>query len=202
MTTDMMNVVIADDHPIYRNGLRRIINKLMSARIAEAENFKELQEQIDISIPNIILLDFIFPGLSGPDSIAKIRAQNPRSVLIVVSMKDDLNTVEQIMQAGANGFISKAVNAETMSSAIEAVLEGDTIRCLENSGEKAAFPELTPRQTDILIHLQRGKTNKEIALELNLSPFTVRSHVSDLFKIFGVNTRTAAVNAALENGII
>jgi DNA-binding NarL/FixJ family response regulator len=202
MNTSLLQVIVADDHPLYREGLKRIISRLINGRVTEVENYGELLNEINSSRPEIILLDLIFPGLSGPEGIAKLRRENPLCALIVVSMDDDPKTVDQIMSAGVNGFISKAVDAETMSSAIQAAINGDTVRCLENQEDLSAGVAVSPRQTDILIRLRDGKTNKEIARELSLSPFTVRAHISTLFKILDVTTRTAAVTVAMENGLI
>jgi two-component system nitrate/nitrite response regulator NarL len=202
MNASLLQVIVADDHPLYREGLKRIVSRLVNARVTEVENFKDLLSEITSAQPEIILLDLIFPGLSGPQSIAKLRQQIPMCALIVISMDDDPDTVDQIMKTGVNGFISKAVGAETMSSAIEAAIDGDTVCCLESQDGLTTEVTVSPRQTDILIRLRDGKTNKEIARELSLSPFTVRAHISTLFKVLDVSTRTAAVTAATENGII
>ena len=198
--------VIADDHPIFSQGLRRIVQRVGAKSIAEAASRDELLKVASSPTPDLILLDFVFPGFSGVASIKEMREQFPNSAVVVVSMTDNVETVEQIMATGVNGFISKSVPPQHLEASIKAVLEGDVI-CqtasnLNEFADAVSEPKLPQRQIDVLICLGRGQTNKEIARELDISPNTVRAHVSALFKTLDVKTRSAAAAAAVEMGVI
>lgn len=157
--------------------------------------------------PLIMILDLVFPGFEGPKTIKKLRADFPQTALIVISMSDEQSLADQIMAAGANGFISKAVPPDDMVDAIEKIIQGDLIVCLDaialnqtsNTNDLSLLP---PRHIDVLLLLGHGKTNKEIARDLDISPNTVRAHISGLFKNLGVSTRSAAVAIAAQNGLL
>ena len=126
----------------------------------------------------------------------------------MVSMDDEDQTIERVMAQGADGFVSKAANPVTIADAIASVLQGDIVVVDANAAatshrhtEGSDIAQFSPRQRQILHHLVLGQSNKEIARELGISPFTVRVHVSALFKLLGVKSRSAAVAAAKDFGL-
>lgn len=200
--------IIADDHPLFRESLRRIVQRAMSGRIVEVADTKTLLAEADNGpSPIVMLLDLVFPGFEGAATIALLRKKFPQTALIVISMADDAEVANGVMSAGANGFISKLVSAEQMVKSITQILDGEVVVCLNSDGPKVALDDnvisaLPQRHVDVLVRLAQGKTNKEIARELDISPFTVRAHISALFKSLGVSTRSAASALAVSHGLV
>jgi two-component system nitrate/nitrite response regulator NarL len=201
-------IIIADDHPLFREGISRIIRRIMPGKIVEVADADALWSEVELQpSPTVLILDLIFPGFEGATSVAKLRKSYPCTAIIVISMNDEKSTANQMMDAGANGFISKSVTPDEMMHAVNQIIEGDLVICFgsDSSGgieKSGAVDELPPRHMDVLTGLAQGKTNKEIARDLDISPFTVRAHLSALFKKLGVSTRSAAVAVAAQLGLI
>lgn len=202
-------IILADDHPIFRDGLRRLVQRAVpDAAIDETGSYEELVSLARTGpLPTTIIVDLIFSGRSIEPALRDLRQEFNRSSLIVVSMVEDRRTAERIMALGADGFISKSVSPRALLAAIVAVRDGEAVIRIETSGRSLSEATaddvlLTPRQIEVLGLLAKGKTNKEIAVILGISPFTVRIHVSALFKTLDVTTRTAATAMALSNGLL
>ena len=203
-------IIIADDHPIFREGMRRIVQRAApEACIEEVGTADELMRMASTGeTASMLVLDLIFPGFDGPNSIRRLRREFPTTSLLVVSMNDDQRTVEEVIRAGADGFIAKGVSSAEMASGVAALLAGDIVVKTESVlGETVSAPtdrlaQLSPRQRQVLYLIAQGYSNKEIARELDLSPFTARAHVSALLRSLGVHTRSAAAGMASELGLI
>lgn len=201
-------IIVADDHPVFRSALLRIVARIVpDATLLEAANFAEVRRHAETgAAPSTLLLDLLFPGFDPGTGIAELRRAYPRATIIVISMVDDDHTISRIMRAGADGFIGKAVMPETVSDAIRAIRDGEVV-VLQSSGGpmptglQDPLEALSARQRQVLGLIAHGASNKEIARALDISPFTVRIHVSAILRSLDVPTRAAAAALAGQRGL-
>lgn len=210
-----MRIVLADDHPVFRSGMVQVLQALFpDAVIEQAGDAETLHLLLDKSgAPDLIISDLLFPGFDYMRDLKHLRQRFALCPIVAVSMLNDPAEIDHIMNLGVNGFISKSVAYDDMIAAIRNVMDGQIEVCISNKeqgldpGSGVCQPhhipleDLTPRQIEILKLLRHGLSNKEIARELDLSPFTVRSHVSALMKNLGVSNRAAASAIAASYGL-
>jgi DNA-binding NarL/FixJ family response regulator len=201
-------LVIADDHPLFRDALRQAVASVVtSAKIDEAGSFDELTALLEQdSDVDLILLDLTMPGISGFSGLIYLRAQYPAIPVVIVSASDDGGTIRRSLDFGASGFIPKRFGVETLRDAIVKVMDGDVWIPPDTDVSSAADPDmtrlrdrlvtLTPQQVRVLMMLSEGLLNKQIAYELGVSEATIKAHVSAILQKLGVESRTQAVIAA------
>ncbi|PYC21621.1 LuxR C-terminal-related transcriptional regulator [Pseudomonas mosselii] len=193
-------IIVADDHPLFREAMVNTVRRILpEARLEEAGSLADVLRLATLgATPDTLILDLRFPGLTCIGRLAELRRQLPRTTLIVVSMVDDPEVICEVMAAGVDGFIGKSVSPAEIGAAILAIRAGEVVvnylpsGLLPQLGASSELEQLTHRQQDVLRLIAQGKTNKEIARALDISPFTVRIHVSSLLKTLNVPTRTAA----------
>jgi DNA-binding NarL/FixJ family response regulator len=207
-------VLIADDHPLFRGALREAVNGLFDRiGIAEAGTFEEVVQRLEGGGElDLILLDLQMPGARGFSGLMYLRAQYPSLPVAIVSANDDPAVIRRCMAFGAAGFLPKTLGVEALRAAIGRVLAGEmwTPPDVELAGEADAesaavirrLSTLTPQQVRVLMMLSTGLLNKQIAFELGVSEATVKAHVSAILQKLGVESRTQAVIAAgkIESG--
>jgi DNA-binding NarL/FixJ family response regulator len=208
MTAANTHLVIADDHPLFRDALRQAVASVVaSAKIDEAGSFEDLTALLERnSDVDLILLDLSMPGISGFSGLIYLRAQYPAIPVVIVSASDDGATIRRSLDFGASGFIPKRFGVETLRDAITKVMEGDVWVPPDTDLTSAADPDmtrlrdrlvtLTPQQVRVLMMLSEGLLNKQIAYELGVSEATIKAHVSAILQKLGVESRTQAVIAA------
>jgi DNA-binding NarL/FixJ family response regulator len=206
--TEGLNLLIADDHPLYRGALREAVTGLFERiDIAEAGTFNEVTELLERgSEVDLVLLDLTMPGVRSFSGLMYLRAQYPSVPVIVVSANDDPAAIRRCMEFGASGFIPKTLGVEVMRDAISCILSGgvwtppDVDLSAGSDAETAALmtrmTTLTPQQVRVLMMLSEGLLNKQIAYQLGVSEATVKAHVSAILQKLGVESRTQAVIAA------
>ena len=211
-----IRVLIADDHPLYRDGMRGLLDSETGTEVVgEASSGEEAIERAETLQPDVILMDIKMPGINGIEATREILNASPQVGVLMVTMFEDNDSLFAAMRAGARGYLLKDSRGEEVAHAIRAVAGGEAIfgpgiaRRLINyfsaldpsSAPPRAFPELTDREEEILTLVARGHSNQEIAQQLFLSIKTVRNHISHIFLKLQVADRAQAVIRAREAGL-
>jgi DNA-binding NarL/FixJ family response regulator len=203
--TDAPTIIVADDHPLFRNALRQTLEpQFPRARITEAGTLDEVAAAIEAAVePDLILFDLNMPGARGFSGLMYLRAQYPAVPVCVVSASEDRATIRHSMALGAAGFVPKSSPPAAIREAIETILAGGAWTPAElGTGWNAEdavvlrLRSLTPQQLRVLMMVGEGMLNKQIAYELGVSEATVKAHVSAVLTKLGVDNRTQAVLAA------
>lgn len=212
---EAIRVLIADDHPLFRRGVRELLDDLPDYEVAgEAISGEEAVAQAASIQPDVVLMDIRMPGLNGIEATRQIVAQSPHVRVLMVTMFEDDNSIFLAMRAGARGYILKDAAEEELLRAIKAAAGGEAIfsptvaaRVINYFAEpklaapRDAFPELTEREREVLALVANGLSNAEIAAQLALSLKTVRNHVSNIFSKLQVADRARAIIRAREAGL-
>lgn len=195
-----MTIIIADDHPLFRDAMANKLAHAFSTDIVEAGSFSELTTILRIvPSPDILILDLQFPGLDALSRLTELKKELRRTAVIIVSMNTDTKLVQAVMATGVDGYISKNVPPEQLLHDITDIQNGNVVVNYIPSTlpQLRVEPEelnlLTERQREVLKLLVEGKSNKQIAQVLKISPFTVRIHVSQVLHTLEVPTRAVVI---------
>ena len=201
-----MNVLIVDDHPVYRDGLAALLVQLFAdAHVTQASDVQKMFEVLEQD-PRIdmLLLDLGLPAVGGSAALPQLRVRFPAIPVVVISATDDSAVADACMAQGASGFIPKSVRREALAAALQAVLDGDVYLAptFRHGAQRPALSTLTRREIEVLRRMGAGEPNKVIARHLGISEATVRAHCSAVFRSFGVSSRTQAIAEANRRGLL
>jgi DNA-binding NarL/FixJ family response regulator len=212
--TEPIKLLIADDHPVVREGLISMISREPDFKVvAEANNGLEAIEKAKQYKPDVILMDLRMPELDGVEAIRQIAEVEPETKFIILTTFSDDEYIFKGIEVGARAYLLKDAPREELFKAIRAVHRGESLiqpvvaskvlsRFAELSRQTQSPEVLTDREVEVLILIAKGSANKEIAEELHISNSTVKTHIASIFQKLGTNDRTEAVTMALRKGII
>ena len=215
MDSERIRVLIADDHPLFRDGMHGLLDSVPETEVVgEAASGEEAITRAENLQPDVILMDIKMPGINGLQAMREILHTSPHIRILIVSMLEDDDSVFAAMRAGACGYVLKGANQDEMLRAIRAVANGEAIfgpgiaqrligffSAPRPSVTPRIFPELTDREAEVLELIAKGHTNQEISELLVLSLKTVRNHVSNIFSKLQVADRAQAIIRAREAGL-
>ncbi len=217
-------ILIVDDHPLYRRGIRwSIENEPDLLVVGEAGDGPSAIQQIDLLVPDVVLIDINMPQMSGLEATKILKRRHPQTGVIILTMHEDDEQLFHAIRVGASAYSTKDVESEQLISLIRKVARGEYLinenvlsrpfvatRVLDQFRElsqideptEGVFSPLTPREIEILDCVAQGNSNKEIARILKISDQTVKNHITSILRKLAVNDRTQAVIYALRHGWI
>ena len=206
MTTERIRVLVVEDHNVVRQGLVALLKVIDGLEVVgEAADGVDAITQFRKHQPDITLIDLRLPRMSGVDAIERIRMETPQARFIVLTTYDGDEDIYRALKAGARAYLLKGMTSEDLISTIRTVHAGKSHIppvIAERLAERMGAQDLTPRELDVLEQIVRGKSNREIAAELEVSEATVKTHINSLLGKLGVTDRTQAATAAIQRGIV
>jgi two-component system, NarL family, response regulator LiaR len=207
---DVISVLIADDHPFVRHGLRTYLETLEDMDVAgEAADGAEAVELAGRLLPDVVLMDLVMPELDGIEATRRIKAASPATKVIALTSFDNDERVFPAIKAGAAGYLLKDVRPAELAEAVRKASRGEALLApsvaaklmQEVAGERPAASGLTDRELEVLRLIARGLPNKQIAQELVVSEKTVKTHVSNILAKLHLADRTQAALYAVREGL-
>jgi DNA-binding NarL/FixJ family response regulator len=200
-------VLIADDHPLVRSGVRRALEEEHDIEVVgEATNGAKVLPLIGQTGPDLVVLDISMPQLDGLACLDQIRKRYPDVKVVILSASGDPNRVQAALARGATAYVLKSVDVRDLASALRQAIEGTVFQAFgvqqDSDGELAGSAGLTKRETAILKAVARGLTNQAIGRELWVSEQTVKFHLRNIFRKLEVGSRTEAARYAFEHGLV
>ncbi|GIM45570.1 transcriptional regulatory protein DegU [Collibacillus ludicampi] len=229
MKHDPIKILLADDHTLFRQGLRRIFALEDDLEVVgEAGDGEVVVELADALMPHVIIMDINMPKKNGVEATRAIKQLNPELKVLILSIHDDEEYVFETIRVGANGYLLKDVDSESLLDAVRKTVEGasfihpkvttklleefkrlsrqaaemESQRTMEREEDACLHFSLTQRESEILKLMAEGKSNRTIGEVLYISEKTVKNHVSSILCKLGVDDRTQAVIMAAKNGLV
>lgn len=209
-----LKVMIADDHVLCRQGIRELlINDGSIEVICEVSNGEECLRQLEILMPDILLLDINMPKMNGIDVLKEIKKKKYPVKVLILTYHDEIDYLMKAFDIGVEGYLIKSTDIKELKKAISYIVNDKTYiqpslipllnsKLRTRDTEKTKLDILTNREKEMLVYLAKGMLNKEIAIELKISERTVKNHISNLFKKIDVNDRTQAAVFAIKNELV
>ena len=213
-----VRVLLADDHAIFREGLAGIISAQPDMQVVgEANDGLEAFVKAQELKPDLILMDVQMPGMDGIEAVKQINQVLPETIIVMLTVRGDDDMLFDALKNGAQGYLLKEIRSQDLLEMLRGVLRGEAalspnlagrvlteFRRLSKGGslEKEGDDELTEREQQVLMHVSKGATDKEIAAELNISLNTVKTHIRNILSKLHVRTRREAAKAAQAKGML
>jgi DNA-binding NarL/FixJ family response regulator len=216
MTAEPVRILVADDHQLFRAGVRAQLDMVSGFEVvADVGTTEEVVCAAADLLPDVVLMDLRMPTAGGIEATRTLVRDSPHIQVLVLTIAEDDNSIFAALRAGARGYVLKAVSSEALVRAVDAVAHGESIfspsiarritgffeSSARSEGPIDAFPVLTVREREILDLIARGRSNAELARALRLSPKTVRNHISNIFAKLQVVDRSMAIVRAREAGL-
>jgi DNA-binding NarL/FixJ family response regulator len=215
-----IRVLLADDHPLIRKALRDTLEKEPDLEVVgEAGNGAEAVELTAQLRPDVVIMDVSMPVMNGVEATRRIKEADPLTLVLILTVVTDVNTIFNILQAGASGYLVKSIFGPEVVRTIRTLMDGDLVLAPDISAEllkfatrhkedrtQTALPQptgrLSQRAVEVLSWAARGLSNKEIATKLGITEATVKGHLVEVFTYLNVRSRTEAVFVSLKMGLI
>lgn len=206
-----MNIIIVDDHPLFRIGTKMAIQRGLHTVVGEAANATALRQLLNDTTPDLILLDIILGnGPSGVDIARQLKTDKPEIKILVLSIDTSLNTIKELLEIGIDGFVSKNAPDDEVLQAIDAVSNGqpyfgtdiDRIVQAVMTTQQLKNDLFSEREQEIIRAICQGGSNKDIARKTNISLRTVETHKTKIFRKIGITNSVDLVLYAIKNGIV
>ncbi|MBU2862237.1 response regulator transcription factor [Reinekea forsetii] len=198
-----LNVLIADDHPLFRQALAEALSQTdIAINIEQVQTLADTFKRVDQGDIDLLLLDLKMPDSVGLMGLIDLREKHPETSIAVVTANESPQTLLKVKAAGAIGYLIKSMELESLVNALKQLLNGESYYALEGDIDEDEISEdidamkklssLTPKQQHVLSLISKGFLNKQIAFELNIKETTVKTHVSEIFRKLGIYNRTQA----------
>jgi DNA-binding NarL/FixJ family response regulator len=204
--SNAIRILVVEDHHVVRQGLVALLSVVDGVEVVgEAADGAEAVKQFASKHPDVTLIDLRLPKMSGVEVIQHVRAEHANARFIVLTTYDGDEDIYRALQAGARAYLLKGMTVDVLISTIRSVHAGKS--CIppviaQKLAERMGTEQLTHREQDVLEQIVRGKSNKEIGVELDISEATVKTHINSLLGKLGVTDRTQAATAAIQRGLV
>jgi DNA-binding NarL/FixJ family response regulator len=206
--------MVADDHSLFRDGIVSLLEAAGFDVVAEAGTGKDILEAIQLSTPDLVLLDLTMPGMSGLEALKQIKLDHPEVKVVILTVSDDDDDLMAAIQAGASGYLLKDLDSQEFLELLSGLERGEAPMTRKTASRLMSrlatprhdtgksLPHLSDRELEVLGLVSRGMANKTIADKLSISENTVKYHMKNILQKLDVQNRTEAVSHALQNGLV
>lgn len=198
----MINTILVDDHSLFCDGLERVLTETQEFSIVKKANSGKsiLNTPINPSV-KLLIIDIEMPGMNGLDVIRRIRLKNQHLKIVVLSMHEEAAYSNEASVVGADAFLSKTLESSALVDLLFRIIQGEKI-FLNKPQSRENNTLLSDREMEVLKLLAKGKTSKEIGVELNISPLTIKAHRRNMIKKLKVSNSTELISKVMEDGIL